>query len=460
MLLIISFIEFTPFWEAYFPAVCPTQIAAVYNISIPTISNLASVNTIGFLICLFITTPLVSLIGLHQTILSLLALQLIGTIITLVSYPQSSFFLLVVGQLFVGIGDLYLSIALLIVRHFPDHLSLAFSFASSIYGVATASSSYLFPWLIASTSFTSVLWLFFGMTVLAIVSHVCFIFIERHAFARYGMYRLRADSHGQPIVTPWTPVFHRARRVAALPDRHTRPVVERVRHFWTAMTAQSWILWVFLALGFVCYACIYGPIWLMPPFISHRFGMDEASAAVVSFGLINALSVFLTPLLGFVFDRHGHRLPIFIACFALCMVSSVLLLWAPVHPALASVFCAPAFSVIRSIGISSLPSIVTPDFVDAASTLYMIWFAIGVIVGDNISAVLAAVHNIAATLYFGLALAAVTIALATVLWWHANDKFQGIARPFCLALPRLLMPMPAAAAAPAPTPPDPAQPLG
>jgi MFS family permease len=397
-----------------------------------------------------VTGPLLSRFGLHRVIWFDLSLQLVGSFLVLFSGYSRSFTCLVIGQFLIGIGDVYLLVAIAIIKHFPDQLAFAFSMASSVYGLATASSSLLFPFMVTA-SFLSVLWLFVGVMLLALLCQLAFAWMDTCVLPAYGYLSPPAaahprasdptsvsSKHSEDVAHTWKHYAEVAR--AAWPSLQPTSATGRrtAKEMWLLLTSQSSIFWVFVVAGFFAYGGVYGPVWFFPAWIVQVHGYSSLESASISFGLINLISIFVTPVMGWVFDRHGSRLPVFLANFALQILALVLLAWVPsVPPAVVSVLFAGGFSVIRAVGISSLPLIVDAAFVDLASNIYMLVFALGVIFSENLSSVMVAHFGLIGIFPFSIALDVVCFVLILWLCYHANPVFQAIPQPFVLQLPEI-----------------------
>lgn len=95
--------------------------------------TLGTLNSIGFNLSLFWTQSASSLLGARLVLAINLSVQILGAVLALISAYLQTYTLLVIGCLLIGLGDVYLPLAVLVSQHFPDAVGLAFGLASSTF---------------------------------------------------------------------------------------------------------------------------------------------------------------------------------------------------------------------------------------------------------------------------------------------------------------------------------------
>ncbi|KXN75064.1 MFS general substrate transporter [Conidiobolus coronatus NRRL 28638] len=260
----------------------------------------------------------------------------------------SSLLVLVVGRLIHGFGIGLISIS--------QESLLSKWFAGSglglVLGIQIASSR-LFGWLGQATSIpinqatgtvTACLWLGVGLSVLGVISTICYMFVVK----------LAGGEPRDPHATPG----------------HRRSFSPRVILY---LPAGFWLI----PLNYF----LLGSVWEtfmanVKPFISTNWNYSSEAAGYIS-SITRGVPIVLTPLSGLVFDYFGYRGSALIIGNVILAVSFILFSYTHLTPYLPLVL----FSINKSIGvvtlISSIPLIVPPENVSLGLSFYRLATAVG-----------------------------------------------------------------------------------
>jgi hypothetical protein len=152
----------------------------------------------------------------------------------------------------------------------------------------------------------------------------------------------------------WRDIVARAHASAPALDPARRSAAQALLSIWRQLQLQPHSFRLFMVQVFVSYAAIYSTVFYVAGFIAARHAISESAASSVSIGLLNLLAIAVSPAQGWLFDRRGRRLTMFIGTFALAFVAIVLVACTRAHPAWFAVLFVGAFTTVRTASISTL----------------------------------------------------------------------------------------------------------
>jgi hypothetical protein len=114
------------------------------GVGIEAMGALGALNSIGWNVSLFWTQSASALLGARVVLAINLGIQILGAVLALASAYSRTYSLLVIGCLLIGLGDVYMPLAVLVSQHFPDSVGLSFGLASSMFTLFIVRSLHLF----------------------------------------------------------------------------------------------------------------------------------------------------------------------------------------------------------------------------------------------------------------------------------------------------------------------------